>query len=34
MTPDGAVLIEANARWDPVPLPGSRAVVDAIRAGG
>jgi hypothetical protein len=34
MTPAGAVLIEANARWDPVPLPGARAVVDAVWAAG
>jgi hypothetical protein len=34
MTPGGALLIEANARWDPVPLPGARAVVDAVRAAG
>ncbi len=34
MTPAGAVLIEANAQWDPVPRPGARAVVDAIWAAG
>ncbi|HET6692589.1 MAG TPA: sugar-transfer associated ATP-grasp domain-containing protein, partial [Miltoncostaeaceae bacterium] len=34
MTPAGALLIEANARWDPVPLPGARALVDALRAAG
>ena len=34
MSPRGAVLIEANARWDPPPLPSARAVVDAVRAAG
>ena len=32
MSPRGAVLIEANARWDPPPLASVRAVVETIRA--